>query len=61
MESSKKKWIIAALFFAAGLLQILNHDYSVGAEDSLGLIAGGLFIIAGVTYIFQSLRSSSEI
>ncbi|MFT4568249.1 MAG: hypothetical protein ACI9FN_003218 [Saprospiraceae bacterium] len=56
MKDQKKVWIIAALFFAAGLLQI----FAAGGEDSLGLIAGGLFILAGLGYVFQYMISSRQ-
>lgn len=60
MKNQKKVRIIAVLFFAAGLLQILSHDYSPEGDDSLGLIAGGLFIIAGLTYLVQSFGSQAK-
>ena len=60
MKNQKKVWIITVLFFAAGLLQILSHDFSSDGDDSLGLIAGGLFIIAGLTYLIQYFRSQAK-
>jgi len=60
LKDKKKIWMVALLFFAAGLLQILNHDFSNNSEDSLGLIAGGLFVLAGVIYLILFYRNKAK-